>query len=209
MEELEQLKTKVAELETALTAEKQGRADDKANHEKAIAEKDAIIQQKTEDIVGARKQYKHLSEMTEEEKSKLTKREIEVREQLEAHEADVAKFRKEQADALKKEVDARKERILTKLAGTNKELREKIEKNFTRIIDHDKAQTEEEIAGIAQSAFNMLGEPRANPLNQAINGGGDGMAGGQEGNSYADTEAGKSLSQAMGLPQPPAGQNQS
>lgn len=208
MDEATKGKLKAAGLEGVVTAfETQAAAmktleDGKKAAEKLVAEKDAIISQKNDDLVGQRREFKKLSEMTEAEKSAMSAKEIELQERAEAHEADVKKFREEQAASLKKEVDARRERAITKLAGNDPELKKKIEDNYGRILDNDKAQTEEEIGKVVGDAFNMTGQPKPDPVRAAMQGGGQGEAGAGEAGSFAESKEGKELAGAMGLVEP-------
>lgn len=165
-----------------------------------IADKDRVIAQKTDDVVGARREYKKLADMTEAEKSAMSEKEIELQERQEAHEARVAAFEVQQAESLKKEVDARKDRVIARMAGKDPELAQKIRDNYDRIVDSSKAQTEEEVGKVVQEAFNMTGAPQPDPMRAAIQGSGVGEAGADSsGDSFADTTAGKELSSAMGL----------
>lgn len=177
---------------------------------KALAdntEKDRIIEMKNQDIVGARKQYKKLADMTDEEKSKLTAKEIELQERQEAHEADVAKFKKEQDDRTAKEIESRRGELATKFVGTkNPELRTKILENFGMIKDSEKAQTPEEVQKFMKIAFDMLGEAKPSAVNQAIIDTDGGMAPDDTsgGENFANTEAGKGLEKMMGIEEPVA-----
>ena len=190
---------KIKELTDALAAEKAGRATDKTAFEATIAEKDSIITQKTNDVVGARKEYKKLSDMTEAEKAAMSEKEIELQKRQEELDARQEGIEKTQKETLQKEVDARKERAISRLAGKDPELAKKIKDSYAKIVDHDKAQTDEEVAAIATSAFNMLGIPKPDGVREAINAGG-GEAGGAGGDqNFADTSEGKSLGNALNL----------
>ena len=187
-------------LSADLATERTTRATEKAALERSIAEKDAVISQKNDDLVNARKSYKKLADMTEVEKEALSEKEKELLERQESLEKQTADFQKAQQEAQQKEVDARRGRAIAKIAGKDADLQKKVEDSFKRILDHDKATTEEEIAAIATQAFNMLGVPKPDPVNTAINMGGDGEAGiPVDGQNYADTQAGKGLMETLGL----------
>ena len=190
----------------ALADETAARKADADAHAKAIAEKDQIIEQKNGDIVGARKEYKKLSEMTEAEKQAMSAKEIELQERMEAFQQEQEAFKKSQAEILAKEVGARREAAFKKFAGTDAEARKALEDAFGKIKDSDKAQTAEEIAGVVQSAWNMTGlTAKPDAMNGVFDGGG---APGGEGAStgFAETTAGKELAASMGLPgAPPTG----
>lgn len=195
---------KIKELEDALKVEKDGRVADKIATDKLIADKDLLIKQKTEDVVGARSQYKKLSEMTEAEKAEMSAKEIELQTRQEEFDARQKKFEDDQKAFTQKEVDARRERAISKIAGSDVELRAKVGEAFKKIIDHDKAQTDEEIAAVATSAFNMLGVPKPDPVRSAMGGEGGAAAGGEGGGeNFADQKAGKDLAAAMNLPVEP------
>lgn len=186
-----------------LEAEKTARKADADAHTKAIAEKDAIIEQKNGDIVGARKEYKKLSEMTEAEKAAMSAKEIELQERMEAFQLEQDAFKKTQEEALGKEVSARRERAYAKFAGKDPEARKALEDAFSKVVDSDKAQTDEEIAAVMQSAWNMTGLTKApDPMGGVFDGGGS--AGGENGGSgFAESKEGKDLAAAMGLPPAP------
>ena len=195
----EEEKAKMAKLETDLAAERTARATEKAALEKSIAEKDAVIATKNDDIVRQRHQYKKLSEMTDAEKADMSEKERELQERAEAFEAQQAKFQEDQKAFQDKEISARRERAIAKIAGSDPDLRAKVSDSMKKIVDFDKAQTDEEIANLATSAFNMLGVPKPDPVRSAVNGG-DGTAGGDTtGEQYGDTAAGKSLAGSMNL----------
>lgn len=211
MDETVKAKLKEMGLESVVTAFEKMATDlqvvteAKATAEKLVTEKDGIIAQKTDDIVQLRKssekEYTKLKDMTDAEKATLSDKEKELLERQERLESEQETFRAQQAESLAKEVTARRGRAFEKLIGTkDPELRKKMEDAFGKIKDSDKAQTDEEIAAVAQSAFNMLGVPRPEGVRQAINesGGGTGGIGG-DGN-FAESKEGKDLSGAMGLP---------
>lgn len=172
-----------------------------------LIEKDRIIEMKNQDIVGARKHYKKLAEMTDEEKSKLTEKEIELQERQEAHEASVAKFQKEQEERAIKELEERRLEIVSKYVGIkNVDLRNKMIENFNRIKDSDKAQTKEEVDGFMKIAFDMLGEEKPSVVNQVISDNNDGFPPTESGENvnFGDTEAGKGLENMLGITEPVA-----
>ena len=191
---------KIAELTQALAVEKAGRELDKKTFEKSIAEKDILIKQKTEDIIGIRRENTRLKDLTAEERTKMSEIEIKHHEALLLQQQENDKLKKEIDERNTKEVVARKERVFAKFAGKDLELKKKLEEAFGKIVDHDKAQTDEEIASIAQSAYNMLGIPKADPVRQVITANGGDVGGAGESGNFADSETGKSLSSAMGLP---------
>lgn len=213
MDEATKQKLKDAGLEGVITAfdavaaTAKKATDDLAAAAKTIAEKDTIIGQKNDDLVNLRKststEMKKLSEMTETERAAMSEKEIELQKGIEKLAEDNRIFQEGQAASLKKEVDARWDRTATKLAGNNPELKQKILDAGKRIVDSDKAQTEEEIAAIAGTAFNMLGVPKPDSVRTAINGGGGDAGGEIKTGEFADSEAGKSLAGAMNLPAAP------
>lgn len=173
---------------------------DLAEAQKSIAEKDAIIEQKNSDIVGARKETQRMKKLTEDEKEQMSQKEIEHHEALLAQQEEAEKLRKDLAERDKREYESRRDNAIKKLVGDNAELAEKVKKNLARIKDADKAITEDEVGAIVGDAFNMLGEARPDPVNSVVNGAGDGSApqgGGKQ--SFADTERGKAVAQTLGV----------
>lgn len=189
----------IAELKAKLTeAEKAAGEIDALK--KSLAEKDLLIKQKTDDIVGIRRKYKRVADMTDEEKEALSEKELELQQRIEEFEKEQADFASRQAEVLQKEVQSRRDGAIRKLVGDNKEVAEKIAANYGRIKDAEGAQTEEEVSKYVHEAFNMLGEARPDPIAIVVNGS-DGMTpGGSDARGFADTEAGKSLATALGLP---------
>ena len=166
--------------------------DMKAAHEKTVAEKDAVIAQKNQDLVGQRKEFKKLADMTAEEKSKLTEKELEFQQRQEEFEA-------KQQEFTSKEIASRREAAIKRLAGDDKDLAEKVAANFDRIKDSDKAQTAEEMETIAREAFNMTGTPAPDPIRSAVFGGGNGEAPGGKQNDFSETEQGQQLASMLGV----------
>jgi len=205
----------VKELEDSTKISTQAQADAKkalAETKKLadqIVEKDKIIEQKNNDIVGARKQYKKLSEMTEKERADLDEKEIAQIQRAEAIEARQkelddrqAKFEKDQGELKQKERTSRLDAQIKRVVGNDPKLIERVKENIESLKDADKAYLPEEISAIVDKAANMLGSDRPNPIRQAINGSGDGstIADTKEGEGFAATEQGKSLADAFGLP---------
>jgi hypothetical protein len=191
---------KIKELEATLAQERVARTTEKTSFEKTIAEKDVLIQQKTDDVIGARKQYKKLSEMTEAERNEISEQDQATRAFAESLEAKQKQIEETQKQFLQKEIDARKARTFERIAGKNPELQAKVSEAYKKIVDSDKAQTDEEIAGIASMAFNMLGVPKPDPVRAVMNNMMGGEAGGAvDTQDYSATAEGKGLAGAMGL----------
>ena len=171
-----------------------------------LAEKDKVIEQKSKDVVGARKEYKRLADMTAEEKEALSAKEQELLERQEAHDAKVAQLEKEQADRNAKEKQARVDKAIKAIAGNDTAYAEKLKNNLGRIKDYDVAMTEEEISKVVNDGANMLGEARPNPVTTALNSEGGVVEGKNEGAGFAETEGGKDLAKSMNLDiaEPPA-----
>jgi hypothetical protein len=172
---------------------------------KKIVDKDLLIEQKNNDIISVRKNYKKLADMTQEEKDQLSQAELELKERMEKFEQDQAEFAKKTEEQTKKEVDARKNTALKKLVGEkNPELLKKVLDNFERIKDSEKALTEEEIGKLANDAYNMLGDEKPNPVLDAMNQNGE-----APGDSVIKTDEARlsQIATEMGLPaEAPAGQ---
>jgi hypothetical protein len=160
-----------------------------------------LIGVKNQDIVGSRKKYTKLSEMTAEEKEALSAKELELQERQERMEAETEAFRQEQAEARRKEVDARWQQAIKKRVGDNPEHAKQLEAHMKSFVDHDKASTEDEISALAEKGLNLFGDAKPNPINQALNGAGGAPngTGTGAGAGFAESEAGKGLASAMGL----------
>lgn len=198
MTDLEAKVTEQAAQITTLTGEKDTLT-------KTVAEKDAIIVQKNQDLVGQRKEYKKLSEMTDAEKAEMTSKEIELQTRQEQFEADQKAFKDEQEASRQKDIAERRGKAIDKLAGKDPEVRKKIEDNISRIVDHDKAQTEDEVKKLVDDAFGMTGLPKPSAF-ASINDGGNGGTGEGSGDAnFADSQKGKELASMLSLPViPPA-----
>lgn len=164
-----------------------------------LAEKDRIIEQKTQDIVGARKKYQKLSEMPKEEVEAMTEQERKLKAEQDVLAEQQEESMKQQAEDRKKEVDSRKLEVARKLVGDNPVLIEKVLKNFDRIKDADTAFTAEEISHFMNDSVNMLGEERPDPVRTVFNGAGGGQAPGVQADDYAGTDAGKALGTMLNL----------
>lgn len=187
---------------------------EKSTLEATVAEKDGIIEKKNQDIVGARRKYKKLDELTEEEKAAMSEDDIEKKKDQDLL------FENQEADRLQREADRTKEiterrnNAVRKFVGDDAALQAKVLANFDKIKDSDAAYTDTEIATFMGTAFNMLGEERPNPVRDVNNQGG-GVApvigSPDNGTGFAETEGGRGLAATMGLqsaqvapPAPPA-----
>lgn len=197
----DEAEAKALEATEALEAEKASREEDRIAHEKTVAEKDVIIEQKKNDVIGARKKYQKLSDMSAEEKEALTEKELELQTRQEEQDERQEKFEKEQKELATKESNARRTEAIGKLAGEDKELAEKITANYDRIKDADKASTQEEINTLASDAFNMLGVPKKDAVEGAIADGGNGGAGEAKEGDFAESEKGKNIATSLNLNQ--------
>ena len=193
----EEEKAKMAKLEADLAEANKA----KEALERSVAEKDAIIEQKNQDIIGARKETQKIKKLSEEDKQSMSEKEIEHHEALLAQQEEAEQLRKDIAERDKRDFEARRDNAVKRLAGDNKELADKVRANFDRIKDSDKAVTEDEIGLIANDAYNMLGEARPDPVSSALNGAGQGgnPAGGGE-QRFSDTEKGKQAAKELGIP---------
>jgi hypothetical protein len=193
-------KERIAELEQQLASEKQARAEDKTEYEKTIAEKNAVIEQKTNDIVGARKQAQKLKQLSEEEKERLSEKEIELHNAMLAEQERREALEKDIAERNKRDVEARRDSAIKRMVGDNEELKQKVLANYARIKDAENAFTDEDVARVANEAFNMLGEARPDPINSALgdaNGGNPPQTG--TGERFSDTQRGKEVAKAIGI----------
>lgn len=166
-----------------------------------IVEKDKIIEQKTKDIVGARQQYKKLSDMTQAEKDQLSKAELELKQRQEELEAQTAEFQKKQIEENQKQVTARRDAVISKMAGGKPEIIAKMKENWSKIDKGitEKATTDDEIAKIATDAYNMLGSIKPAEVNKVVSGAGNGEAGDGTKQDFTDTPEGKALAGALNI----------
>lgn len=164
-----------------------------------VKEKDVLIAQKNNDIIGARKKYKKLGEMTDEEKANLTPEQIAEKEAMDEIVTNQEKLAEETAAQQAKEVLERRTQIARKMVGDNQEAIDKVLKNFDLIKGADLATTESEIAPFMTTALNMLGSDRPDPVRSAINGGG-GDAPSMNPGQFAESQQGVELATMMGLP---------
>lgn len=174
-----------------------------------ITQKDAIIKQKTEDVVGARKKYQKLSELPPEDVEKMTDAEKRQKEENDLLFEQQEATAKQVADDRAKEVASRREAAVKAMVGENPDLAQKVLKNFEKIKDADAAYTPEEIGKFVGDAFNMLGEERPAPIHSAFNGAGAGrppQSG--TGEDFSATDTGKQLGSLLNLGsmQAPAGE---
>lgn len=171
---------------------------------KDIEDKDKIIKEKTKDVVGARKEYKKLVDMTEEEKENLSEKEKELIQRQEEIEEREAKDAEERAEKEQKEKEARINKAIKEYAGDDDKLAQKVRENFDGFKDSDTAITEEEIAGVVGKAWNALGDEKPDAVSTAINnnnGEAPDLKDQKEVGHFADSERGKQLSNNLGLPE--------
>lgn len=200
----EEMKAKIAELETKVATITKENEDYKSGAEtvaQQLKDKDAEIAKMKD---AAREQglnFKKLRDYTEAEKELLTEKEKEILERQEAMEEETKKFKEEQQGFAKKQKDALIDTLVMKKAGGNKELAEKIKITLNKLNGIDALSTEAELMPEIEFAFNGLGiQTKADPLVEANNWGGQTDTKPTDG-SYADTTEGKSLAGMLGLSQ--------
>jgi chromosome segregation ATPase len=166
-----------------------------------ITKKDQLIEAKNRDLVGARKTYKKLTEMTQEEKDQLTDAEKELKERQEVLENQQKDFENRQNDLRVKEVTARRDAIINKMAGGKPEFIEKIKANWAKLNTSivEKASTEEELKVLVGDAYNMLGSIKPEAVREVIGASGAGEAGGEGRQDFTTTPEGQSLAGALGI----------
>lgn len=148
--------------------------EEKAEIEKAVADKDAIIAQKEAELETARKfqaeqaqNFKRLRDMTDDEKSKLSASEIESRTRAEKLEADIESLKGSIDSDKQKAFNDAKEAALKKFSGGDKALREKIEQNMGVLTIADPTELVRSAAAIAGVVVNNGG---VNPLYVPLDG---------------------------------------
>lgn len=187
-EENATLKTQVSGLTTKVT-----------EFEGQIAEKDKIIKQKTDDIVGARKKYQKLSDLPKEEVEAMTEAERKAKEDQDILAEQQEVIAKQQAEDRQKDIESRKSEAVRKLVGDNKELADKILSNYGKLKDSDSAFSPEEVGRYMNDAFNLLGQDRPDPIRSVVNGMGGGEAPKEGQGTFAETPQGTQLGNLLSL----------
>lgn len=136
----------VEELQAQIAAKDAAMAELQAKHDK-LAEKNFNFGQ-------ARK----LAEMTEAERAAMTERERDIMQRQEALE-------KQQTEFVQSQVKTHKDDAYNVLAGDNKELREKMDFHYARIVGN--ATTREEVAARSREAF-LLATGGGSPVPDAF-----------------------------------------
>jgi hypothetical protein len=169
--------------------------------EGTIQQKDILIEQKNQDIVGARRETQKLKELTETEKEAMTAREIELHNAALTLQADQEKFQSEQKEVQKRQVKETKQRLIAKLAGKNPEIAKKVAENLSKINGVDNAITESELAPFITDAYNMLGTLKPATVNNVLtDGSGDAPdSTTQTPENFAEQPEGVALAGALGL----------
>lgn len=171
--------------------------------------KDEVIEQKTKDLVGIRKENTRLKDLTDEEREKMSEKEIELHNTAKALQEQQEQLAKDQQEWKQKEITARVDKAVKGLVGSDQVLIDKVKGNYGRIKDAEKAESEDEIARLASEAFNMLGVEKPASVSDAMGHDGGSAPGQGSGNNFANSDAGKGLAQNMGLAvEPPAGGEQ-
>ncbi len=168
-----------------------------------VVEQDGIITQKNKDIVGVRKKYQPLAEMTEEERNNMSAEDIKRKEEQDIIFEQGETTRKQQEEDRAKTIAERKREAAIKLVGTDEALIAKTIANFDKIKDADAAFTEGEVKTFMETAANMLGSERPDPVRSAVNqGGGEFPVSGDgkpEGSGFTDTPQGQEMARSLGL----------
>lgn len=193
---IEAMKARNAELEAQVTTD----ATTISGLNKDIETKDSIIKQKSSDVIGARKKYKTLKEMSDEEKSTLSEDEIVTKEATDEVVERQEATEKQQATDRKADIDSRRKSAVDRFSNGDQEVADKINANFDLLRGSDGAYSEDEIGGFVNTAVSMMGQDAPNPIQQANNSqGGEAGGGPKAKESYADTASGKELSGMLGL----------
>jgi len=168
--------------------------------ESTITEKDELIEQKTQDVIGARRKYKPLKDMTDDEKATLSDAELAAKEDQDLIYEQQEETRKIVEENTTKERESRFNKAVDKFANGDQEVAAKLKANYNLLRGSEKATTEDEIAGFVTSAVNMMGSDAPKAVQSAHNDrGGDMGAPNAEGEDFSTTEGGKQLSNMMGL----------
>ena len=188
-----------------LKAEKSALEQKVSELEGTITEKDKVIEEKNRDIIGVRKKYsgpkyKKFDELTDEEKQNMSEQDIQRKKEQDILFDQQEEDRQARETDRQRQINERKEAAIRKYAGDNEEIANKIRENFDRIKDSDAAFTESEISTFAQTAYNMLGDERPDPVRQfGIDDNAIAPVYGQQDSSFGDTPEGKQVASGMGL----------
>lgn len=107
--------------------------------------------------------FKRLENMTEAEREKLSATELALKQEQEALQTKQAEFQQGFVADIKNDV-------LDTLVGDDKELREKVEYNYNRLKDSEKATKRSEIKPLLEEALALsVGIKSGNPLTKAMN----------------------------------------
>lgn len=147
----------------------------------------------TNDLVrmkqGHSSEIKRLSELSEEEKGKLSTEQQQTMQRLEAVE-----------DARKKDLDAAKERLFASVAGNNPDILAKLREKYA-LVQMPETTVEEVSArlnSVSSWAFAELGVTSHRPVSAGLPGmGGSPTIKTEEGKSFADTEKGTEIAKQM------------
>lgn len=199
-------KKKMKDLEDALKAaekkaEDEAKARDKA--EKAIADKDAIIEQKNKDIVGARAETTRLKALSDAEKQAMSEAEIKIHNATLKLQEEQEAFQKRQDDMATNERKSRLQAAIKNVSGRDADFAKKVEANIPKIVDHDKAMTIEDIEALVNNAANMTGTPRPSTVKAAISDDSGAVEMNEDGTkkeTFDATPVGQDLMSRMGLP---------
>jgi len=189
----------------ALKADKDKAATRITDLEAKNKEQEGVIEQKTKDVVGARRKYRKLDELTDEEKEAMSEADIERKRDSDVLFETQETSAKQLADDRAREIKERREAAVKQFAGDDTEVAAKINEHFDSIRGSESAYTPGEIATFMGTAYNMMGVPAAEPIRAAGNEGG-GVApvlvkpGSKvEGEGFADGDAGKGLATMLGI----------
>jgi hypothetical protein len=205
---------KIKELEAAKAALESKVAE----LEGSLAEKDKVIEEKNRDLIGIRKKYsgpkyKKFDELTDEEKQQMSEQDIQRKKEQDILFEQQEEQRTARETDRQREIEERKQAAIRKFAGDNEEIAEKIRENFDRIKDSDAAFTESEISTFAQTAYNMLGDERPDPVRQTSGVDNNAMAPvyNADGVEFSESDAGKQVARGLnlGFASAPEGEQQS
>lgn len=167
---------------------------EKKNAEEALAVREKELGVANEELQKYKNKdtnFKHLRDMTADEIARLTEQEKEIIRRQDKLEEDTNNFRKSTVESIKKDA-------LDRLSGGDVELRKKIEFHYDRFAGavEDKEAVFSRMADAARLAGNG---PQSNPLLGALNMGGSGPTR-EEPKDFTETDKGKSLASALGVP---------
>jgi hypothetical protein len=172
---------------------------DEANAE--IERLNGVVEQKTQDVIGARRKYKTLTDMTDDEKAAMSPQELAQKEENDAIMAAQEETQKQIEETNSRIRSENRAKVLQRLAGADPKIAEKVLANLDRIKGADEALLESEIEPYMSLAINMLGDERPSGVQAAFSatGGAAPTAEQAQAAGFTESPAGQGLAAALNI----------